>query len=255
LHSSSARTAAEIYAHLCDYGLVVARTNVDVPKHRGLSMFVVPLDLPGVEVRPLRQLTGNADFNEVFFSDVRLAADALVGEVDDGWRVATTMLMHERVSIGSGRVGGVTHARADALIELARRHGRADDQCVRQRLASVYTHEITASLLALATHAAREAGRSPGPGGSLGKLKGAIVAAAIREVTFELLGPDATAWETDEGGLQVERALTSIGASIAGGTNEIQRNIIGERVLGLPAEPSVDKNVPFKDVAVSRLRV
>jgi alkylation response protein AidB-like acyl-CoA dehydrogenase len=239
------------FAHLCDHGLVLARTNRDVPKHRGLSMFIVDLRSPGVEIRPLRQLTGRSDFNEVFFTGVRVADDALVGPLDEGWRVATAMLMYERVSIGSGAAGDVRHRQADALIALAETKGVAGDPVLRQCLAQLWSAEVVQSILAIRTQADQQAGRAPGPSGSIGKLFGASIAVLVRDLTFRVLGADGTAWAHPDGASLPNEALKTLSSGIAGGTNEIQRNILGERVLGLPREPAVDRDVPFRDVRLS----
>lgn len=240
-------------AHLCDYGIVIARTSPDQPKHRGISMFIVDMADPGVEVRPINQIDGGTHFNEVFFTDVRIPADWLIGEQDEGWRLATSMLMYERVAIGTGAKSGVSTPTADWLIEAARRRDRLGDPVVRQRLMEVYSQETAKSLVSMRTRAELKAGKAPGPGGSLGKLHGAVIARMTRSLALEVVGPEGLAWATDEdgGGERWSKAvLTSFQANIAGGTDEIQRNIIGDRVLGLPREPSVDKDVPFQELKV-----
>lgn len=239
-------------AHLCDRGIVIARTDVDQPKHRGISMFIVDMGAPGVEIRPIHQIDGGKRFNEVFFSDVRIPADHQIGPINEGWRLATAMLMYERVAIGTGQQGGIQHDQADKLIAEARDRGRLDDPVIRQELMRLYTAEVCKSLMAMRTRAEVEAGKTPGPGGSLGKLAGAGIAARYRTLSLAVVGPSAVAWPEDRTGdhTWTKDALTTFASGIAGGTNEIQRNIIGERVLGLPREPSVDKDLPFRDLRV-----
>lgn len=216
-------------------------------------MFILDMRAPGVEIRPIIQIDGGMRFNEVFFSDVRIPADHLVGDVNGGWRLATAMLMYERVQIGSAQSGGVSHAGADHLIKEAGRRGKLDDSVLRQRLMKLYCAEVCQSLLAARTVAEQQAGKTPGPGGSLGKLIGAEIAATYRSLSLDVVGPDAIAWDATvsaSGGDWAKQALTTFASSIAGGTDQIQRNIIGERVMGLPREPSVDKDLPFKDLQV-----
>ena len=266
-------------AHHADYGLLVARTDWDVPKHRGLTYFVLPMRQPGVEVRPLRQANGHASFNEVFLADARIPADHVVGEVGGGWGVALTTLAHERrTTIATapfarhdGRVWQeateeAQHLRApykwypqragrvDLLVPRAKETGRGDDPVVRQELARAISLAMTARWPADRAAAARKLGKPPGPEGSLGKLASSNVAraaarahAAIAAGTAMLSGDDAP---TD--GVITEVLISVPAVSIAGGTDEIQRNIIGERVLGLPKDPSVDTSIPFRDVLRNR---
>src|SRR5439155_17482305 len=163
-------------AHYSDYGLMLARTNPDAPKHRGISMFVVDMRLPGITARPLRQIDGHAHFNEVFLDDVRLGADTLVGELDDGWRVAVAMLANERVAIGAGgssqQMGGDGFV---TLLELARTRGCTGDPVLRQELVDVYARERILALLGERIRAALSVGRAPGPEGSVAKLATALL--------------------------------------------------------------------------------
>ncbi|WP_029433181.1 acyl-CoA dehydrogenase family protein [Blastococcus sp. URHD0036] len=240
-------------AHYSDYGLLLARTNPDVPKHLGLTMFVVDMRAPGVTIRPLRQITGGANFNEVFFDDVHVPGDAVVGEVGRGWQAAVTTLMNERVSIGAGggglgrRLGGGEYA---ALADLARRRDATADPVLRQSLASVFVEERLLELLSSRMREDAKAGRTPGPQGSVAKLAGAQLAKHAAEVGLEVLG--TAAWTDDDA--DAERWTTSLlgapGNAIAGGTPEIMKNILGERVLGLPREPAVDRDVPFRELRV-----
>jgi alkylation response protein AidB-like acyl-CoA dehydrogenase len=241
-------------AHHSDYGLLLARTNPDVPKHRGISMFAVDMRTPGITARPLRQIDGYAHFNEVFFDDVRLPADALVGELDDGWRGAVAMLANERVAIGAGgraqQLGGDAYA---TLIELARAYGRTRDPVVRQELADIYSRERILALLGLRIRAALVAGRAPGPEGSVAKLATTVLGKRGADLGMAIAGPAGLAWAPRPGGQLGDQAQSLLFApmlGIAGGTSEIQRNIIGERVLGLPKEPGSDRDVPFRDLKV-----
>jgi alkylation response protein AidB-like acyl-CoA dehydrogenase len=239
-------------AHIADHGLIVVRTDPSVAKHQGLSMLILDMRAPGVEIRPLRQLTGRSRFSEVFLTDVRVPLDALVGELHDGWRVTTAMLMYERVSVQQGASSDGRHARADALIAEARAVGRNDDPLLRQRLADLYIRETLLSLGAERARAAVRAGREPGPSGSVGKLASALIGARYRDLLFDLHGVASVGWVDGHGAEWAERALDTLSSSIAGGTNEIQRNILGDRVLGLPREPAVDRDVPFQDLLLNR---
>jgi len=222
------------FATFAQFGLLLARTDPDVPKHRGISMFVLPMDAPGVETRPLREMTGGRHFNEVFLNDVALPADAMIGGEGEGWMVANTTLGAER-----GEVAGVGSGQARALVELARRTGRSQDPTVRQSLMHLWTTDVILRALAGRARAARTLGRAPGPEGSLLKLLSAQLNQRSAELACELVGAASTAWSTDrpEDELFSYELMYSRMYSIAGGTNEIQRNIIGERVLGLPREP------------------
>ncbi len=238
-------------AHLCDYGILIARTDPDQPKHKGISMFIVDMRDPAVEIRPIHQIDGGQHFNEVFFTDLRIPKDWQVGPYNEGWRLATAMLMYERVAIGTGGSGGVTHDTADRLIDVATKNGTITDANIRQELMKLYSSEVTKSLVSMRTRAELKAGRAPGPGGSLGKLFGANIARQTRSLALQIVGPGSVAWVEGSGDEKWSKtALSSFQSSIAGGTDEIQKNIIGERVLGLPREPSVDRGVPFKDLKV-----
>jgi alkylation response protein AidB-like acyl-CoA dehydrogenase len=240
-------------AHACDYGILIARTDPEQTKHRGITMFIVDMHAPGVEIRPIHQIDGGMHFNEIFFTDVRIPKDWQVGDLNDGWRLATSMLMYERVAIGAGATSGVTHPTSDWLIGAAADRGRLDDPVLRQELMKLYCHESAKSLVSMRTRAELKAGKTPGPGGSLGKLHGALIARMAQSLTMEVVGPASAAWDpADESARQWQRSvLSAFQASIAGGTDEIQKNIIGDRVLGLPREPSADKDVPFKDLLVA----
>jgi alkylation response protein AidB-like acyl-CoA dehydrogenase len=229
-------------AQLASFGLLLGRSNPDVPKHRGLTMFIVPMEGDGVTVRPLRQITGAAEFNEVFLDDVRIEPGSELGGVDGGWAVALTTLMFERLALGGGTEGQGYGARrfADAI---ASDPSAARDAGVRRRLG-----EVAADLLSLRFSAYRlltelERGGAPGPEAALGKVT--LVRAAIEgcDLVADALGPDILG--------DAEFAyFTSFlpGYKTAGGSEEILRNTVGERVLGLPPEPRLDKDVPFSEL-------
>jgi alkylation response protein AidB-like acyl-CoA dehydrogenase len=224
-------------AHYSDIGEIITRTSPDKPKHKGLTMFVVDMSAEGVDVRPLRQMTGGASFNEVFFEDVRVPDSHRLGDVDEGWTVALTTLMNERAAIGGGGagLGNVSFSR---FREMARHYGLADDPITRQRLADIYVHQQVARFTNLRAMAKIRAGQLPGPEMSIAKLALTANMQAIAQVLGEILGPRLTA-DTGEWGAYAwsEFVLGIPGLRIAGGTDEVMRNIVGERVLGLPKEP------------------
>ncbi|GAA1202258.1 acyl-CoA dehydrogenase family protein [Prauserella alba] len=239
-------------AQYADFGALLARTNPDEVKHRGLTMFVVDMRAPGVTVRPLRDMTGSAPFNEVYFDEVRIPADAVIGEVDAGWAAAVTMLGHERVSIGGSvrrRYDPMTFA---SLRDEARARGVAGDPVVRGELAQLYAAERKLALLNARLRQQSDAGLPPGARGSVAKLAGAQVLWQAVRVASLVAGPRVTAWDPgDPAGDALALAINATPASsIAGGTNQIQRGIIGDRVLGLPKEPQADRDVPFRELRV-----
>ena len=238
-------------AHLSDYGVLIARTNPEVAKHAGISMFIVDMNAPGVEIRPINQIDGGSHFNEVFFTDLRIPKDWLLGELNNGWNQATAMLMYERVAIGTAGAGKINTPNYDMLAKRAVKNGRNTDPIVRDELMSIYVMETCKSLVGMRTRAEMKAGKAPGPGGSLGKLSGSIISRRVRAVAQNISGPDSIAWEYDgdDGDKLQRQVLQSFQDGIAGGTDEIQRNIIGDRVLGLPRDISVDKGVPFNEIA------
>ncbi|TML43469.1 MAG: dehydrogenase [Actinobacteria bacterium] len=236
-------------AQLSDFGAVIARTNPENPKHRGITMFIIDFKAPGVEIRPLRQMNGASGFNEVFFTDVRIPDASRIGDVDDGWRCAVAMLMNERVAIGSGGGGGRSVG-VRPLVELARRRGVLDDAVVRQGIADVYIRTKILGYIGQRTRAAVKAGKAPGPEGSIAKLAGALLARRTSDLGIAIAGPGGQAWADQRESRWALGVLSAPASRIAGGTDEVQRNIIGERVLGLPKEPQVDRDVPFKDLRV-----
>ena len=239
-------------AHKSQYGVVVARTDPEQVKHAGLSMFILDMAAPGVEIRPIHQIDGGSHFNEVFFTDVRIPKDHLLGEYNAGWKLATAMLMYERVAIGGAGSGKINQPTYKLLKSAAEESGKLQDPVVRDQLMKIYAMETTKSMVAMRNNAEQKAGKTPGPGGSLGKLFGSNIAWKMREIALEIAGMSSIAWDpADASGAERQRiVLNSFQSSIAGGTDEIQRNIIGDRVLGLPRDISVDKGVPFNQTKV-----
>ncbi|MGZ4755111.1 MAG: acyl-CoA dehydrogenase family protein [Acidimicrobiia bacterium] len=226
-------------AQFSDIGEIITRTNTEKPKHKGLTMLLVDMHAPGIEVRPLRQMTGGATFNEVFFEEVRVPDSHRLGDVDEGWTVALTTLMNERAAIGGGGAGVGTMS-FTRFVELAHHLGIERDPLIRQGLADVYIRTNVARYTNLRGMAKIRAGQLPGPEMSIGKLSLTENMTRIGTLLAEMLGPRLTAdsgeWGTYAWG---EFILGTPGMRVAGGTDEIMRNIVGERVLGLPKEPRV----------------
>ncbi len=224
-------------AHHSEWGILLARTDPDQPKHRGITYFLVDMSTPGVEVRPLRQINGVAHFNEVFLTDVRIPAENVLGEVNGGWAVAQTTLANERNLIGGGTGIGFKD-----FVRLAREQGRADDPLLRQRLVDAYIDFELVRLLALRGQGAAKAGRTPGPEVSVLKLAVSQYVARNGDLALALEGADGMLLGADApyGGFWQQQFLGQWGIRIGGGTEEIQRNVLGERVLGLPGEPLPD---------------
>src|SRR5438445_64892 len=229
-----------------DFGILLARSNWDVPKHRGCTYFVVDMKTPGVTVRPLRQMTGGASFNEVFLDDVRIPDAQRVDAEGNGWAVAVTTLMNERLSIGVN-LGGSGFG-YDRVLDELRERGVADDPNVRQRPAQVYIASKCRQYLGSRAVSKLMQGAIPGPEGSVAKLAITGLARKADLLLDALRGPGAMLRDR-----YTDMQLFIPALSIAGGTDQVLRNIIGERVLGLPGEPRVDKDVPFKDVPVGTL--
>ncbi len=236
-------------AHYCDYGIVVARTDPSLPKHRGLTMFIIDMTDSAIDVRPLKQISGGQGFNEIFFTDLRIPVDYQLGELNQGWNLAVSMLMFERVSIGAS-AGGLNADRSSDLIRLAQNNGRSKDPLIRQKLADLWIREKIKSFIGQRIRDAVSAGQVPGPEGSIAKLNGALLARTIRDTSIDLVQTPVQAWEKDssDGNQWAIGCLAAAGISIAGGTDEVQRNIIGERVLGLPKEPDPFKGAAWEDV-------
>ena len=239
-------------AHFSDYGVIVVRTDPTVPKHKGLSYFYVDMNAPGVEIKPIKQLTGDSDFNEVYFNDVRVSDQQRLGEVGQGWQVSLTTLMNERAAIGGG-FGQMDVALAMAVAQKVEIDGRPalEDASVRARLANWYVQESGLKYTGYRSLTALSRGALPGPENSIGKLVGAPKMQAMSSYLMDLL--EASGAITDESlateaGMIQRAYMGAPGLRIAGGTDEIMANIIAERVLGLPQEPRLDKGIPFNEV-------
>ena len=247
-------------AHIADRGMLVTRTDPDAPKHKGLTYFALDMHAPGVEVRPLRQITGEAEFNEVYLTDVRVPDDDRVGDVGEGWRVSMTTLMNERTSIGGG--SGPPARGSGAIAEAVRiwhEEVQRKDPVTRDRLMQRWVESEALRLTNIRAAQNRRAG-NPGPEGSIAKLMFAEVNKRIYELCIDLLGPAALVdydYEmkraenlglTGPPGSSRKMFLRSRANSIEGGTSEIQRNILGERVLGLPGDVRTDKELPWSQV-------
>jgi alkylation response protein AidB-like acyl-CoA dehydrogenase len=228
------------FAQFADFGLLLARTAPELPKHRGLTMFIVPIDAPGVTVSPLRLMSGSSPFNEVFFDDVVLAPDAHVGPVNGGWGVSITTLMYERLMA----LSAFEHLAPSPEQLLAPMLGMAAlaDGSVRRRIAQLTVDRLALRYTAYRALSDLEGGRLPGPEAGLGKIGVVEAGRTAAGLIAEVLGPDALEGEWGE------LAAEMPGMRSAGGTEEILRNTIGERALGLPAEPRVDKDIPFVEL-------
>ena len=265
-------------AHLADYGLLLARTDWDVTKHKGLSYFILDMRQPGVEVVPLRQMNGHASFNQVFFTDAEIAPEYMLEEEGAGWNIATTTLMHERRGADSmKRNVQVTDrperiyreeaeeiatalapytwypqraGRADLIVERAKETGRNADPAVRQEIARLLIMARSAEWTAQRARTAQAQGREPGPEGSIGKLVNSEIARAANNVHTMISGADAmlTGEDSPRDGVIAEILISTPALSIAGGTDEIQKNIISERVLKMPKEIRMDADRPFREV-------
>jgi alkylation response protein AidB-like acyl-CoA dehydrogenase len=251
LNGQKVWTSGAQYSH---YGAVLARTDPTVPKHNGITMFIVDMHSPGVTVRPLKVATGATPFNEVYFDQVRLPADSVIGEVNDGWRAAVVMLRNERVNIGTMGAPRTSPLSYHSLSSLAAKHGDPADAGLRSRLAELYVRERSVRLFGQLLREEAMAGRDPGARGSVAKLAGAELGTFASLIAAEVLGPAAAASDSEDVREVLNAVLSAPGSSVAGGTNEIQRNIIGERVLGLPKDPGVDRSTPFNQLRVGTLR-
>jgi alkylation response protein AidB-like acyl-CoA dehydrogenase len=232
-------------AHHSELGILLARTDPDAPKHQGITYFVLDMHAPGIEVRPLRQINGVAHFNEVFLTDVRVPHVNVVGEVNGGWAVAQTTLGAERALIGGGGAVGFRD-----LARLARDQGRAGDPVLRQRLADAYIRFEVLKFLGRRAQAAQRDGRRAGAEASVLKLAMSRHVALNGDLALALEGAPAMLLHGNApyGGFWQQSFLNQWGVRIGGGTEQVQRNVIGERVLGLPPEPRPDKGVPFREL-------
>ncbi len=230
-------------AQFASFGLMLARTDPDVPKHKGLTMFIVPMDAPGVTIRGLRQISGEAEFNEVFLDDVELAADSVVGGVGNGWATALTVLMFERLTIGLGSESmGYRPDRFAAVV--ASDPAAAADTDVRRRLGELSTELLAIRFQSYRTLTALQKGQIPGPESGLAKVTMVNAGVAAGDLVADVLGPEAL----DEDSEWAYMISFLPGLKSAGGTESILRNTVGERVLGLPPEPRLDKGVPFSEL-------
>ena len=234
-------------AQYSDWGMIVTRTDPDVPKHAGLTYFIVDMKAPGVDIRPIKEITGDSHFNEVFFNDVRVPDSQRLGAVGNGWAVAITTLMNERSALGSGRTG----PRVEDLIDLASEtqiHGRPaiEDSEVRQKIADFFIRLSGLKYTGYRTLTAISRGQTPGPEAAIGKLIGAPLGQQLSSFAIELQGPAGS--QMGNGSLWQLAYLFAPGLRVAGGTDEILRNIIAERVLRLPPEPRIDKKLAFREV-------
>ena len=239
-------------AHYSDYGILVVRTDPNVAKHKGLSYFFLDMKSPGVEIKPIKQLTGGAGFNEVYFTDVRIPDSQRLGEVGQGWQVALTTLMNERAAIGGGG-GGVNVDLAYKIASEVMIDGKTatQDSAVRAKLANWYVQESGLKFTGYRSMTALSKGTTPGPENSIGKLVGAPKNQEMASFCMDLMEMNGAIWDEElskEAGLVQMSYMGSPGLRIAGGTDEIMANIIAERVLGLPQEPRMDKGMPFTDV-------
>ena len=252
-------------AHVSKWGMLLARTNPDAPKHAGLSYFLLDMQSPGVEVRPLHQITGEAEFNEIFFTDVKIPADRMMGKEGEGWKGAITTLMNERTAIGGAGAPRKGSGSIGVLISLwkAREKGQFSPDAeilMRDRITRLY---IEAELLRMTSQRARSSRKAgnPGPEGSVSKLAQAELNKRIWECAMDVLGPDSLVYEPgyarrrptsrareSRTALSKYQFLRARANSIEGGTSEVMKNILGERVLGLPGEPRSDKDIPWKDI-------
>ncbi|MEV0084759.1 acyl-CoA dehydrogenase family protein [Saccharopolyspora sp. NPDC050642] len=227
-------------AQFADYGVVIARTSTDLPRQQAMTAFLVPLKAAGVDVRPLRQMTGGSNFNEVFFDRVRIPDSLRLGEVGEGWSVAMTTLGFERASSSRGAFGAFDHS--GRLVLLARHLGRHEDPAIRRAIVDLYARNRMRALSAQRAAARLQAGGVPGPEGSIAKLTLTRGLQQAGDIATELLGPALVA-DTGEWGTYAwsELLCGAPGLRLGGGTDEIQKNTIAERALGLPREPRVEK--------------
>ncbi|ORB29305.1 acyl-CoA dehydrogenase [Mycolicibacterium parafortuitum] len=243
------------WADEADFAMLLARTDPDRPKHQGITYFLLDMNQPGVEVRPLRQITGEAEFNEVFLDGARVPDAYRIGDVDNGWRVSASTLSSERQMVsgsGSGGMGRLGGAGADRLISLARETGRWEDPLVRGKIMRLWAQEQIRGWTNARVRAALSAGQSPGAASSIGKVHQAWLNQQIQDLMVDLLGTAAVAWpasdDADALPREVHGMLRSLANGTEGGTTDINKNILGERVLGLPKEPDPWKGKPWKEI-------
>ena len=244
-------------AHYSDYGIIVLRTDPTVPKHKGLSYFFLDMKSPGIEIRPIKQISGGANFNEVFFNDVRVPDDQRMGAVGQGWQVALTTLMNERMAIGGGGVGGAGFRQVFDLAGKVEIDGEPAirDRNVRAKLATWYAQETGLKYTGYRALSALSRGDTPGPENSIGKLVAAAKAQDMASFAMDLLelsGAISDPAYAEARGMYQATFMGAPGGRIAGGSDEIMLNILSERVLGLPQDVRVDKGIPFNEVPTGR---
>jgi alkylation response protein AidB-like acyl-CoA dehydrogenase len=229
-----------------EWGILLARTNTELPKHQGITYLVVDMQTPGIDIRPLRQMTGEAHFSEVFLDDVRVPIENVIGDVDGGWRVALTTLASERSSIAGGSGG----ADPPGLIALAREFGVSDDAVIRQTLADVHTRAELLRFLRYRSQTALSQGKRPGPETSVMKLAYAAFMQRMTNAAITIQGPTGMLAHphVPRSGVWTTKFLHSPSLRIAGGSDQVQANIVAERVLGLPGDVRTDKEVAFRDL-------
>lgn len=243
------------WADEADFAILLARTDPDAPKHKGITYFLLDMHQPGVEVRPLRQITGEAEFNEVFLDAARVPDTQRVGEVNDGWRVSASTLSSERQMVsgsGSGGMGRLGGSSAQRLIALAKETGRWDDPVVRNKVMRLWAQEQIRGWTNTRVREALSAGQSPGAASSIGKIHQATLNQQIQDLMVDLLGTAAIAWQAsddpDAMPREVHGMMRSLANATEGGTTDINKNILGERVLGLPKEPDPWKGKLWKEI-------
>src|SRR5690349_2236194 len=243
------------WADQADFAILLARTDPEAPKHKGITYFLLDMHQPGVEVRPLRQITGEAEFNEVFLDNARVPDAHRVGDVNDGWRVSASTLSSERQMVsgsGSGGMGRLGGSSAERLITLAQETGRWTDPVIRNKVMHLWAQEQIRGWTNARVRAALSAGQSPGAASSLGKSHQATLNQQIQDLMVDLLGTAAVAWPAtdDEDAMprDVRGWMRSLANGTEGGTTDINKNILGERVLGLPKEPDPWKGKPWKEI-------
>ena len=240
-------------AQFSHFGMLATRTDTDAPKHGGITYFILDMKAEGVEVRPLRQMTGSSEFNEVYFTDVRVPDTNRVGEANDGWAVCRTTLMNERVALAGLTLSPETFTggtRRDPWSSFLESIPSREDPLIRQSLAQLYIDQEVKEMTAFRAALARRQGQSPGPEGGVGKVFNAELNQRRTEFAMSAAGPASIAWQKGDSVAEgrAHAFLRARGYTIEGGTSEVLRNQIGERVLGLPRDPEVDKGVPWKDI-------
>jgi alkylation response protein AidB-like acyl-CoA dehydrogenase len=242
------------YAYKSDYALCLARTNWDVPKHRGLTMFIVPIHHPGIDVQQIKMVDKSEEFCQEFFDDAIIPAENVVGDIDDGWTVATRLLFHERAAVGGtspytcGRYHGSGDTGVQELVDLSRAGGRIGDPHARQLIGESEVLNVVQKALVDRVRAGLGSGYFPAPAGSLVRLFGGMARVDHASAALDLRGGEALVWNGDEDGAAGLAYIRRQGACLGGGSTEMARNIISERILGMPREPAADRDLAFNQV-------